>query len=392
MNLLAVNPFPLVMPAEAENFDTRVVSRGAGAWILDEKQPSNFIRMRRNPDWYEKPRPFVDTFMLHIIPEYAASLAQFRAGALDTFAVNQPDILPTKRDTPTLLITRAAKWRNNPNGWIFFGYRPDSPFRDERVRRAVSMEIDRDTWLEVFSGKQEFEAAGLPVETLWFSHLGKGYADVYLDPKKGELGEGSKNFVYDPKEAKKLLQAAGFNSPIKATWSVPDVNQGNAPETIRSGIHDLKDFNFEKVDVLTYNPTFNANIRESKGNFEGIAYVGWGENADPEHTIGGLFGASAAPNMQIGLGNDPKLNDLVVGQARALDRNKRVELLKEVQRYLATKLYNIPLPGDYLSFRMSQPWLMNFGYFVPPIVDPAQANVSNLDLTYRWIDKSKRPA
>jgi ABC-type transport system substrate-binding protein len=222
--------------------------------------------------------------------------------------------------------------------------------------------------------------------------LGKGYADIYLDPKKNELGEGSKNFVYDPKEAKKLLQAAGINSPIKATWNVPDVNQGNMPESIRAGIHDLKDFNFEKVEVMTYNPTFNVNVRESKGNFEGIAYVGWGENADPEHTIGGLFSPGAAPNLQIGLGPDPKLNELVLGQARAIDRNKRVELLKEVQKYLAAKMFAIPLPGDYLPFRISQPWIGNFGYFVPPIVDPAQANTSNLDLTYRWFDKSKRPS
>src|SRR5439155_14750219 len=162
--------------------------------------------------------------------------------------------------------------------------------------------------------------------------------------------EASKNFNYDPAEAKKLLQAAGFNSPIKATWNVPDVNQGNQPEAIRAGIHDLRSFDLEKVEVTTYDPTFNTNVRESKGNFEGIGYVGWGENADPEHTIGGIFAPNAAPNWQIGLGEDKRLNDLVLGQVREIDHNKRVELLKDCQRYIASKMFAIPVPGDFLQF------------------------------------------
>jgi peptide/nickel transport system substrate-binding protein len=392
LNLLAVNPYPLVMPVEAEGFNTRNMSRGSGAWISDEHQQSNFIRMRRNPDWYEKPRPFLDTYTMHVVPDYAAGLAQFKAGALDSFPVTQEDILATKREALSLLLSQAAKWRNNPGSWMFFGFREGSPFRDERVRRAVSMSIDRDTWLEVFSNKEKFAAAGLPVETTWFSYLGKGYPDIYLDPKKNELGEASKNFVFDPKEAKKLLTAAGYNSPIKATWSVPDINQGNMPESIRGGIAGLGDFDLGKVDVLNYNGEFNPKVRESKGNFEGMAYVGWGENADPDHTIGGIFAPNAAPNWQIGLGEDKHLTDLVMGQARATDRNKRVDLLKEVQRYLASKMYAIPGPGDFLTFRLSQPWISNFDYFVPFIVDPANANTSQLDFTYRWIDKSKRPA
>jgi ABC-type transport system substrate-binding protein len=133
-------------------------------------------------------------------------------------------------------------------------------------------------------------------------------------------------------------------------------------------------------------------VRESKGNFEGVAYVGWGENADPDHTIGGIFAPNAAPNWQIGLGPDARLTELVIGQARAIDRNKRVELLKEVQKYLATKMSCIPGPSDFLTFRLYQPWIGNWDAFVPFIVDPAQANTSQLDLTYRWFDKTKRPA
>ena len=185
MPLLAVNPFPLVMPVEAETFDTRNTARGSGAWISDEHQPSNFIRMRRNPDWYGKPRPYLDTYTLHVVPDYSASLAQLKAGALDTFSpVTQEDILPTKSEVPRLVVGQAAQWRNNPGAWIFFGFREGSPFRDDRVRRALSMEIDRDTWLDVFSNKAKFEAAGLPVATTWYNFLGRGLSRHLPGPEE----------------------------------------------------------------------------------------------------------------------------------------------------------------------------------------------------------------
>jgi peptide/nickel transport system substrate-binding protein len=390
LNLLAVNPFPLVMPVEAANFNTRNTSRGSGAWIADEHQPSNYVRMKRNPDWYEKPRPFLDTYTLHVVPDYAAGLAQLKAGALDAFPVNQEDVLTTKKDAPKLALTRAAQWRNNPGAWIFFGYKQGSPFRDDRVRRAMSMSINRDEWLDVFSNRTAFEAAGLPVDTTWYSFLGKGYPDIYLDPKKNELGEASKNFHFDPKEAKKLLQAAGITSALKATWNIPDINQGTQPEAIRGGISGLGDFNLDSVQVLPYQPDFNTKVREAKGNFDGVGYVGWGNNADPDHTIGGIFSPNAAPNWQIGLGEDKKLTDLVVAQSRATDRAKRVGILKDTQKYLAEKMYAIPGPGEFLTFQLYQPWIGNYNYFVPFIVDPANANTSQLDLTYRWIDKTKK--
>jgi hypothetical protein len=35
---------------------------------------------------------------------------------------------------------------------------------------------------------------------------------------------------------------------------------------------------------------------------------------------------------------------------------------------------------------------MNAGYFVSPIVHPVMENISQTELTYRWIDKTKKPA
>ena len=41
--------------------------------------------------------------------------------------------------------------------------------RDERVRKAASMTIDRDLYIATFSGKENFEAEGLQVPMAWNS-------------------------------------------------------------------------------------------------------------------------------------------------------------------------------------------------------------------------------
>ncbi len=388
--LLAVNPFPLVYPKEVDELgETRSEARGAAAWTLDEYSEANFIRFKRNPDWYIKDRPFLDTYTINIVPDYAAGLAQFKTGALDRFDVTQEDILPTKKDVDKLIVGQDAKWRNNPGTWLFFGFQPDSPFRDDRVRKAMSMSMDRDTYIDVFSGRDAFEAAGLPVSTSYYNFLGAGYPDYFLDPQGSEIGPSGQFFTYNPDEAKKMLEAAGYTDPVDATWNVADITNGDESEAIRGGIASTGLFSFDNVDVLTYRPDFNEKIRESKGDFEGTGFVGWGNNADPDHTLYGIFAPSSAPNWQIGLGDDPKLTEMVTKQRQVVGED-RAESLKDLQRYLCENMFCIPQPGQWLLFTLHQPWTMNFDYHISPIVDPAFANISQTLLTYRWFDKSKK--
>jgi len=48
--------------------------------------------------------------------------------------------------------------------------------------------------------------------------------------------------------------------------------------------------------------------------------------------------------------------------------------------------------ATFLPFKLLQPWAGNAGYFVSPIVHPVMENISQTELTYRWIDKTKKPA
>ena len=60
------------------------------------------LDLKRNPNYYDKERPFIDEIQRPIIPEYANALAQFRTGNLldmtvDARKIRAEDILPTKQ-------------------------------------------------------------------------------------------------------------------------------------------------------------------------------------------------------------------------------------------------------------------------------------------------------
>ena len=76
------------------------------------------------------------------------------------------------------------------------------PFNDVRVRRAISMAIDRQGIIEAVYMRGEPTPAIARGATEW---------SLPID----QLGEGAKYYQYNPKEARRLLAEAGFPKGFK---------------------------------------------------------------------------------------------------------------------------------------------------------------------------------
>lgn len=387
---LAYSRYLQIMPREADGgFDPRNETRGAGAWVLSNYQRNVKFEYRRNPNWFRKDRPFLDGFDIPIIPEYAAGLAQFRAKRLWSFAVRQEDIIATKKDLPELLLFQAefsrACWL------IFFGLQPGSPFLDERVRRAVSMLIDRDAWIDTFYDVSRFKKEGWPVEVRWHSHISSGYEGIWIDPRSSDIGEGGKNFEFNQAEAKKLLQAAGYPNGIdtEIRWISTGQYGTTFPkhaELFKDMLEDGGNFKLKQINP-DYQTEYLPKIYFGKGDFKGIA-VG-ASTAYPD--VGQYMFAyyhSKGPRQKVafqGQGGDARSDGLIEAQLRELDRNKRVELIKEWQRYMATKMLMVPYPGQSPAFSLIWPWVGNAGVFRAYDAETAPQETT----IHLWFDKSK---
>jgi peptide/nickel transport system substrate-binding protein len=267
---LTWNRILTVMPVEAEDkFDPKTDMRGTAAWRLKEYRPSALLSYEPNPDWYDASKISLAALNYHNVPEYAAQLSQFTAGNLTTVNVLQHDVLPTKRDHPSLLLKAIDRLKLYQE-FIRFGYLPNSPFMDERVRRAASMLLDRDLIIETVNEVKLFADAGFEVDKRWATVLAVG-EPWWMDPKSKDFGPEAKVFNYDPGEAKKLVRAAGHNTAIKSQFVISSTSPTDLEREAQIlsnmiGAHGDFDIQFKKAELATeWRPTYHFGSNQHDG-------------------------------------------------------------------------------------------------------------------------------
>jgi peptide/nickel transport system substrate-binding protein len=224
--------------------------RGTGPFMLEEYRRSVGFTFKRNPNWHlagPNKRPYLDQVNVAIIPEQAQTEAQFRAknlhsGAGNSSAVSQQNIPQFLKELPGTQIVTASHIQN---GALWgFSWADDQPWKDVRIRRAMSMAIDRDTFGEVIFDPARYKAVGVDLTLKWNTPLGAGWGDFWLDPKGKDAGPGGAWMKHNVAEAKKLMTAAGYSpsKPLNFDVIYPGVKYGlNWPtraETIGSMISE----------------------------------------------------------------------------------------------------------------------------------------------------------
>ncbi|MDQ2765345.1 MAG: ABC transporter substrate-binding protein, partial [Pseudomonadota bacterium] len=118
---------------------------GTGAFILEEASPGNFVKMKRNPNWWfatasgNPAMPYFDGVIVTIIPDPAVRLANLRAGKIDLLlGVDKSQYRGIKND-PTLNVY--VQPVNSLNALRFNCTK--GVCQDIRVRKAISHAIDR---------------------------------------------------------------------------------------------------------------------------------------------------------------------------------------------------------------------------------------------------------
>jgi peptide/nickel transport system substrate-binding protein len=394
---------PSIIPKETDGaFDIRSDMIGTGPYVLENYTPTVSFKYQRNPDYYERQFPFIDTIEMPIIPEYAAAIAQLKNGGIYTYStgnylVQPEDIVPLKNDVSELQLVQVQ-----PTGFavrsLIFGW-PDTeenkPFKDERVRQAVSMSWDRDAYVDAFSNVSGFESDGLPVTSYWNTALASGAGSWWLDPQGSEFGPNAVYFQHNIEEAKKLLAAAGYPDGIDVTSSYIGGPQLGSDFQRQVGVCDefSKEAGFRPTaHVIDYTSEYVPNYRDSNGKFDGWAYRAGGSPANDAvayfstlfHSRYGGPGFLGFDAVGSGDGSgDPEL-EAMLNKARAeLDTEARRELVYDIQRYLAKVVYAIPHPpGAATFFYLAWPALQNFEVYL--------GDRRQQPFTW-WIDDTKAP-
>ncbi|HEY7269181.1 MAG TPA: ABC transporter substrate-binding protein [Dehalococcoidia bacterium] len=398
-----------VQPKESDGgFDPKGTVRGHGPYIIQDYRPSASFTFKKNPDYYVKDRPFFDTIEAPIVTEYATRLAQFKAGNIytDVLGLLQQDAIQTRQDVPQANMIQDDSFATGVSSFISFGYEGDSIFKDQRLRQAMSMMIDRDAFLDVIANRSDFLKAGYDFPVAYHTIVGAGWQGYWMDPKDAKNFPEGKYLQLNVAEAKKLMSAAGFANGIQFDmYYNGDSNYGPT----YSKIADLYIGMFNEVGAkanaklipyqqyfdnyyLGYLPS-NYDSGKTKG-YNGIIYGA--EKSYPTVAAqmfatmnsGGAIFHGMTPDGKNAQKGDPKVNNLTVQLKQEFDLQKRQDLAHQLIRYMTDQSYNIPRPGTSKNYHLYWPVIQNLGVFR---TYPG-GNVQTETVLNWWFDSTKPPA
>lgn len=163
---------------------------GSGPYIFERWDTGKEIVLRRNENyWGEK--PFIERIHFKIITDDTVALQVFKRGELDFMGLTP---IQWVRQTKTAKFRQAAdKHRYYLPGYSYIGWNMRKPyFTDKRVRRAMTMLVDRESILE------NIQYGFGRIVTGNFFYESQDY-DKSIEP-----------WPYDPEAAARLLDEAGW--------------------------------------------------------------------------------------------------------------------------------------------------------------------------------------
>ncbi len=324
-------------------------ARGSGPFLLDSYKPSVNLVYKKNPDWFGGPdKPYIDGINISILPDQAQIETQFRAKNLHFGAVSPPNIPAFAKELKDTEIVKTGAPSGSP-GWGM-SFLPGQPWNDVRVRRAVSMGLDRDAFVKVLYDPAPLEAAGVKVNSYWNAPFAAGYGSYWLDPKGSEFGPAAQYLKLNQAEATKMLQAAGFDSAKPLTFDMVfagtyyGTDYPTRAETWQSMLSKIGvKVNLTSVDYATdYVPKYFRAKAEFKGKTADAAvqYPPGGTAPDPilfYYKYLAQGGASSMTGKYF-----PAIDDQLNKIRSMTDFNTRLAAVKELQRYTIDNMAVIP--------------------------------------------------
>lgn len=351
-----------VLPKEAADgtmaADQQVI--GTAYRQLDRFQPSVTWEYKKHPNFRIKDRPYIDRWHFPIIPEYAQRFAQFLVGNVLEFTPRTQEVLQVRQDAP-----QTRMFKTDPGGGfglIYFGNAEfnTSPWRDDRVRKALSMLINRPAMREHFSNSGTFAQAGFPIDDRFHTHVKAGLSAYWLDPAKDELGPASKWFKYDPAEARALMSAAGYPNGIGevdcyyATPATLGRDHGERVQ-ITTDMWEQSGLVRPRRNDRPYVQALNDYYLNR--NFKGLVLTPEFTYVDIDLEIFAYY-HSRGNRYKLNQ-HDPQVDSMIERQRSELDNSKRIQIIHEFQKYMADKMYVIPWDGVSSGFTFKWPWIRN---------------------------------
>ena len=298
---------------------------GTGPFMFVSHETGTKVNFERNPNYFKDGLPYADAIEAHVIPDGATRIAALRGGQINIFPAAGPRVLEEINRTNPDYFTKSCPSLFH----LEIRMRLDKePWNDVRVRRAMSMALDRDAIVAT-----ALRGDGLPVLEAWPLDAEALTLDEYPEDVQPYL-------QYNPDMAKQLLAEAGFPDGFKTTvvWTA----QYGAPwqEVAETMLTMLRAVGIEaEFNMMEYGPFLGTGSQRAWDDL----YFGWTNSFDLDDLSATYFWSEQMPANTLGLNPDATL-DSIVERLWGATGEEREAVGAELQKYVANNAYRITSP------------------------------------------------
>jgi peptide/nickel transport system substrate-binding protein len=328
-------------------FKTHVV--GSGPFKVKSYTHGATFEGERNPDYFIKDRPYLDGYKFFISTETSVRAAAIRSGRAYIEFRDLPlaEVEAIRKQLGDKVVVQETPVTASWGVWV---NNTVKPFTDIRVRKALTLGIDRYTASRVLYPINGLKLIGSAMRPGSEWALPESELEKY--PGFGRDIEKSRA------EARKLLAEAGYPNGLKVVLK---------NRNIKLPYQDFAVFviqEWRKIGVeADHRPLETASWMadgQNNGNFEVIVSAPVRFMDDPDVWLNRY---TPGDTENWGRINDPRLDDLYARQTRALDPVERKKLVNEIDRLVLENAYY--LPGLWWTRNVLH-WAKVKNYVAPP--------------------------
>ena len=334
--------------AATEDFNSGRAMAGTGPFRFVAFRRGERIDLARN-DAYWGGAPAWDKISFRIMPTDPARLAALLAGDVDLIEQVPPADLARIRTRKDLQVAQKVSWRtiffhldqyrDRPPGVADRAGKPlaRNPFRDARVRLAISKAINRQAIVE-----RVMEGTAIPAANL-------------VSPPVFGFAAGLKPEAHDPEGAKKLLAEAGYPNGFAMVLHAPNnryVNDDQIAQVVAQMVARVG------IAARVETQPINVYLGKARAGEFAFAMLGWGSFSGDL----ALQALLATPNAAKGAGtwnwshySNPKLDALIERSFATIDENRREAIAQEAMTVAMRDNAVIPLHHQLVSWAMKRP-------------------------------------
>ncbi|MEO8935893.1 MAG: ABC transporter substrate-binding protein [Burkholderiaceae bacterium] len=355
-SIMIVSKKATMAAGSSADFDSGKSAIGTGPFKLVSFKRGDRVELARNEAWWGA-KPAWDKVTFRMVSNDAARIASLLSGDVDAIEnVPTADVARIASDK-RFTVARQTSWRTI--FWHMDQYRDvtpyatdkngkplaKNPFKDPRVRLAVSKAINRDAIVS-----RVMEGLAVPASNL-------------VSPGIFGYNAAIKVEAYDPGGAKRLLAEAGYPGGFMLTLHAPNnryVNDARIAETVAALL--------SRVGIVTKVETqpWASYLPHARGAEYTMALVGWGsslgDNTIKNHlaTFDEKKGYGA---WNFGRSSNPEVDRMLDHDFTLFDDKEREESARSIAALALKDNAVIPMHHEIVS------WAMKKGLSYPGRVD-----------------------